>query len=55
MEVSSDQIYKIIGGSEPTVVSEAMYAEDVKPSTLKYALIGALVAWCSAAVLSLFE
>lgn len=43
MEVSSDQIYKIIGGSEPTVVSEAMYAEDVKPSTLKYALIGALV------------
>lgn len=42
MDVSSDQIYKIIGGSEPTVVSEAMYAEDVKPSTLKYALIGAL-------------
>lgn len=43
MNVSADEIYKIIGGSEPTVVSEAMYAEDVKPSTLKYAAIGALL------------
>ena len=39
MNVSADEIYKIIGGSEPTVVSEAMYAEDVKPSTLRYAPI----------------
>ena len=43
MSVSAEEIYKIIGGTEPTVVSEAMYAEDVKPSTLRYAAIGAFL------------
>ena len=43
MNVSIDQIYRIVGGTEPAVVSEAIHAEDVKPSTLKYIAIGALL------------
>lgn len=45
LNVSIDQIYQIIGSSEPSVIdySEAEAVEDVTPALLKYLLIGALL------------
>ena len=45
MHVSVEEIYKIIGSGEPSVLdeSEAEYVTDVKPSTLRYAGMGALL------------
>lgn len=45
LNVSVDQIYQIIGSSEPTVIdySEAEAVEDVTPSLAKYMIIGGLL------------
>lgn len=45
LNISVDQIYQIIGSSEPTVIdySEAEAVEDVTPSLFKYVVIGALL------------
>ena len=45
LHVGVEEIYKVIGSSEPSILdeSEAQYVEDVKPSTLKYVAIGALL------------
>lgn len=45
LHVGVEEIYKVIGSSEPSVLdeSEAQYVEDVKPSTLKYLMLGALL------------
>ena len=45
LNVSVDQIYQIIGSSEPTVIdySEAEAVEDVTPCLAKYMIIGGLL------------
>lgn len=45
LNISVDQIYQIIGSSEPTVIdySEAEAVQDVTPSLFKYLVIGALL------------
>ncbi len=45
LNVSVDQIYQIVGSSEPTVIdySEADAVTDVSPSLFKYLAIGALI------------
>lgn len=45
LNVSVDQIYQIIGSSEPTVIdyAEAEAVEDVTPSLKKYVMIGAIL------------
>lgn len=45
MQVSVEEIYKIIGSSEPSILdeSEAQYVTNVKPSTLRYIGIGVLL------------
>jgi capsular polysaccharide biosynthesis protein len=54
MNTSIEQIYRIIGSNEPTVIdrSELDYVVDVTPSMSKYVLIGALAgAVCIVAIL----
>lgn len=45
LNISIDQIYQIIGSSEPTVIdyAEADSVEDVSPSMFRYMIIGALI------------
>jgi capsular polysaccharide biosynthesis protein len=45
LNISVDQIYQIVGTSEPTVIdySEADAVENVSPGLLKYMMIGALL------------
>lgn len=45
LNISIEQIYQVIGSSEPTIidVAEADAVEDVSPSLLKYLVIGALL------------
>lgn len=45
MQVSVEEIYKIIGTNEPSIIDEAneMYVVDTKASWKKYALLGALI------------
>ena len=45
LNVSIDQIYQIVGSSEPTVIdySEADAVEDVSPSLFRYLAIGAML------------
>lgn len=45
MNVSVEQIYQVVGSSEPTVIdhAEAEAVENVTPSIFKYMLIGALI------------
>ncbi len=45
LNISIEQIYQVIGSSEPTIidVAEADAVEDVSPSLLKYLIIGALL------------
>lgn len=45
LNISIDQIYQIVGSSEPTVIdyAEADTVEDVSPSLVRYIMIGALL------------
>lgn len=45
MYVSVEEIYQIIGSSEPTIINQAeeIFVEDAKPSAKKYALLGAML------------
>lgn len=45
MQVSVEEIYKIIGSGEPSILdeSEAQYVVNVKPSTMRYIGIGVLL------------
>ena len=45
MHVSVEEIYKVIGSSEPSILdeSEAQYVDNVKPSTLRYLGMGAIL------------
>lgn len=45
LQVSNEEIYKVLGSNEPSILdkSSAEFARDVKPSVLKYALIGMLM------------
>ncbi len=59
MNISIDQIYQIIGSSEPTVIdySIAESVEDVTPSIFKYMAIGGLLgafAVCAALIVRMF-